>query len=81
MMPGGGKSGLTDDDTVGSPRYWMLVFALMAISIYAFIDRVVLASYGWPDDISDTEILELLLARNLELVASEAGEPAGRREP
>ena len=30
-------------DSNGSPRHWMLVFALVAISIYAFIDRVVLA--------------------------------------
>lgn len=30
-------------ETSGSPRHWMLVFALLAISIYAFIDRVVLA--------------------------------------
>lgn len=27
----------------GSPRYWVLVFALLMISIYAFIDRAVLA--------------------------------------
>ena len=32
-----------DDNPAGSPRYWMLVFALLAISIYAFIDRAVLA--------------------------------------
>ena len=33
----------SDSDDQGSPRYWMLVFALLAISIYAFIDRAVLA--------------------------------------
>ena len=32
-----------DADHQGAPRHWMLVFALLAISIYAFIDRVVLA--------------------------------------
>ena len=30
-------------DAQGSPRHWMLVVALLAISIYAFIDRAVLA--------------------------------------
>lgn len=33
----------TNDHSSGSPRHWMLVFALLAISIYAFIDRAVLA--------------------------------------
>ena len=33
----------SDADHQGSPRYWMLVVALLAISIYAFVDRAVLA--------------------------------------
>lgn len=63
MMQGGGKSGLADDDNVGSPRYWMLVFALMAISIYAFIDRVVLALMIDPirQDLGATDLQMALL--------------------
>ena len=34
---------MAEDRDNGSPRHWMLVFALLAISIYAFIDRAVLA--------------------------------------
>lgn len=43
MIPADGKRGPGIDDAQGSRRYWILVFALLAISIYAFIDRVVLA--------------------------------------
>ena len=30
------------------------------------LDEAVFAAYGWPDDLSDEEILERLLALNLE---------------
>jgi hypothetical protein len=30
------------------------------------LDQAVFAAYGWPDDLSDEEILERLLALNLE---------------
>jgi hypothetical protein len=30
------------------------------------LDKAVFAAYGWPDDVSDEEILERLLALNLE---------------
>ena len=33
----------SDTEQSGSPRYWMLVAALLAVNIYAFIDRAVLA--------------------------------------
>lgn len=33
----------SNEEHNGSPRYWMLVVALLAINTYAFIDRVVLA--------------------------------------
>lgn len=63
MMPGGGKSGLSDDNEVGSPRHWVLVFALLAISIYAFIDRVVLALLVDPirQDLGATDLQMALL--------------------
>ena len=32
-----------DPNETGSPRHWLLVFALLMISIYAFVDRAVLA--------------------------------------
>lgn len=32
-----------DNEASSSPRYWMLVAALLAVNIYAFIDRAVLA--------------------------------------
>ena len=34
------------------------------------LDKVVLAAYGWPEDLSDTDILERLLALNLERAAA-----------
>lgn len=38
MTPAGGAN-----DHAGSPRYWLLVVALLVINTYAFIDRAVLA--------------------------------------
>ena len=37
------------------------------------LDAAVAAAYGWPDDLRDAEILERLLALNLERAAAEAG--------
>jgi hypothetical protein len=34
------------------------------------LDEAVFAAYGWPSDLSDEEILERLLALNLEQVGS-----------
>ncbi len=38
------------------------------------LDEAVLAAYGWPADLGDEELLERLLALNLERAAEEAGE-------
>lgn len=35
------------------------------------LDRAVLAAYGWPEDIPDSEILERLLALNLSRAAAQ----------
>ncbi len=42
------------------------------------LDAAVAAAYGWPADLSDEQILEKLLALNLERAAEEAQETSGR---
>ena len=42
-------------------------------NIHADLDAAVAAAYGWPTDLSDAEILERLLALNLERAAETAG--------
>jgi hypothetical protein len=37
-----------------------------ATVLNVIVDEVVFAAYGWPSDLSDEEILERLLALNLE---------------
>ena len=37
------------------------------------LDRTVLAAYGWPDDLSEDEILARLLALNAERFAKQGG--------
>ncbi len=39
--------------------------------IHAALDNAVLDAYGWPHDLSDEEILERLLALNLERAGKE----------
>jgi hypothetical protein len=53
----------------------------MPISLPDFIahrrlDRAVLDAYGWPHDRTDEQILERLLALNLERIAQQEGERA-----
>ena len=43
------------------------------------LDAAVAAAYGWPSDLSDDQILERLLALNLERAAEEATAAKGRR--
>ena len=43
------------------------------------LDAGVAASYGWPADLSDEQILEKLLALNLERVAEEAKQADGKK--
>lgn len=43
-------------------------------SAHAKLDKAVLDAYGWPHDLSDEEILERLLALNLERAAEQEGE-------
>ncbi|MBD3176385.1 MAG: hypothetical protein GF320_14495 [Armatimonadia bacterium] len=40
-------------------------------NLHKDLDRAVLDAYGWPEDISDEELLERLLALNLERAAEE----------
>lgn len=67
-------------ETSGSPRHWMLVFALLAISIYAFIDRVVLALLVDPirQDLGASDLqMALLMGLVFALFASSFMIPAG----
>ncbi|MDI9603194.1 MAG: hypothetical protein QM328_13745, partial [Acidobacteriota bacterium] len=40
-------------------------------NLHKDLDRAVLAAYGWPEDIGDEELLERLLALNLERAEEE----------
>ena len=40
------------------------------------LDAAVFAAYSWPSDLTDEQILERLLALNLERAAAERGEEA-----
>ncbi len=40
-------------------------------NLHRDLDRAVLAAYGWPEDIGDEELLERLLALNLQRAADE----------
>jgi hypothetical protein len=40
---------------------------------YGMLDEAVFDAYGWPHDLSDEEILERLLALNLEQAATDGG--------
>ncbi len=67
-------------ETSGSPRHWMLVFALVAISIYAFIDRVVLALLVDPikQDLGASDLqMALLMGLVFALFASSFMIPSG----
>lgn len=67
-------------ETNGSPRHWMLVFALLAISIYAFIDRVVLALLVDPirQDLGASDLeMALLMGFIFALFASSFMIPSG----
>ena len=50
------------------PGVW---FAGLAVCEHKRLDEAVLDAYGWPHDVSDEEILERLLALNLERAKSE----------
>ncbi len=45
------------------------------------LDAAVAAAYGWPADLTDEQILEKLLALNLERAAEEAKSVAARQKP
>ena len=69
-----------DGESQGSPRHWMLVFALLAISIYAFIDRVVLALLVDPirQDLGASDLeMALLMGLVFALFASSFMIPSG----
>jgi hypothetical protein len=45
------------------------------------LDAAVAAAYGWPADLADEQILEKLLALNLERAAEEAKSAAAKQKP
>ena len=70
----------TDSEGNGSPRHWMLVSALLAISIYAFIDRFVLALLVDPikQSLGASELqMGLLLGLGFAFFSATAMVPAG----
>ena len=44
------------------------------VNVHERLDAAVAAAYGWPADLSDAEVLERLLALNLERHEAEEGE-------
>ena len=54
-----------------------------AYALYALAanpaDAAVAAAYGWPDDLTDEQVLERLLALNLERAAEEAKAAKARK--
>jgi MFS transporter, Spinster family, sphingosine-1-phosphate transporter len=70
----------SNGDHNGSPRHWVLVFALLLISIYAFIDRVVLALLVDPirQDLGASDLqMALLMGLVFALFASSFMIPSG----
>lgn len=71
---------MADDQDRGSPRHWLLVGALLAIYIYAFIDRVILALLVEPikRDLGATDVqMGLLLGFAFALFFGICGIPSG----
>ena len=71
---------MAEDREEGSPRHWLLVVALLAIYIYAFIDRVILALLVDPiqRDLGVTDVqMGLLLGVAFALFFGVCGIPSG----
>ena len=67
-------------ETTGSPRYWMLVVALLLINMYAFIDRIVLALLVEPirQDLGASDLqMGVLLGLGFALFYAISAIPAG----
>jgi MFS transporter, Spinster family, sphingosine-1-phosphate transporter len=67
-------------ETTGSPRYWILVVALLMINTYAFIDRVVLALLVEPikQDLGASDLqMGILLGLGFALFYAISAIPAG----
>jgi MFS family permease len=72
-IDGGGESS-------GSPRYWILVFALLLVNTYAFVDRIVLALLVEPirQDLGASDLqMGILLGLGFALFYAISAIPAG----
>ena len=70
----------SDINQTGSPRYWVLVFGLLLISVYAFVDRAVLSLLVDPirQDLGASDLqMSLLLGLGVALFAAGFMIPSG----
>jgi MFS family permease len=68
------------EESIGSPRYWLLVIALLLVNTYAFIDRMVLALLVEPvkHDLGASDLqMGILLGLGFALFYTIAAIPAG----